>query len=443
MTPEKGQAPLEVKFDASNSKAPAGEIVSYEWDFNEDNVFTDAEGKTVTHTFEQVGTYKIGLRITDNSGQYKVITKTLEVQGDNVPVPVIELQETDDGHYYVNTSYKFNANKTTTPNGEIISYTWDFGDNTAKTKTKTAIHTYKEAGEYEINLTVKDNKNKEASTTKTITIENKESAPKAKITTTPSPEKDKNYIQGTAPFKVDFDATQSKDNDNNIVDYKWDFNADGEIDATGSQVSFTYEEAGDYNATLTVIDAENNESKATIEVKVDKQPIQAKLVANPTNGTYPLTVTFDASSSTYKEGEIVSYRWDFGDGSPERIDDSKVTYKYTKVGTFTAKVTAVASDGSEGTAEIAINVRPIALTACFTATPEKGPAPLEVELDPYCSKGTISKYEWDFGDGEISRKRKPIHKFENPGAYEVELKVTDNQNVINTFKKTVLVTGTL
>jgi hypothetical protein len=43
-TPEKGNAPLKVQFDASASKDPDGSIKAYEWDFNEDDDYTDATG---------------------------------------------------------------------------------------------------------------------------------------------------------------------------------------------------------------------------------------------------------------------------------------------------------------------------------------------------------------------------------------------------------------
>ena len=145
-TPQEGQLPLEVSFDATESNAPAGEIVSYEWDFNNDNVFTDAKGATIKHTFDQIGTYKVNLRVTDNTGQYEITTKEIKVSGDNVPLPIIEIPS-EDGSYYVGKKYILKADKSTTPNGEITSYEWDFGDNSAKAKTKTATHIYKEAGD--------------------------------------------------------------------------------------------------------------------------------------------------------------------------------------------------------------------------------------------------------------------------------------------------------
>ncbi len=440
--PENGPAPLDVSFDASSSTAPAGQIVTYEWDFNNDNVFNDATGVTTTHTFEQVGKYTVGLRVTDNTGQYKIKTLEINVTDAEIPVAVINVPTTD-GKYYTGSSYNFDASASTSPNGTVQLYEWDFGDGTAKANTRTATHVFRNPGEYKVLLTVTDDNKVSSQSTKTLKVENKEAAPLAAITTIPAPEKNANFIAGTAPFEVTFDGAKSQDSDNNIVDYKWDFDGDGKEDAAGKQVTYIYKISGSFNATLTVIDALGNEGQTTFPIKVGSQPLQARITAEPFEGVAPLTVTFDAGGSSYPNGQIVSYEWDFGDGSPKQVNTSKLVYKYTQIGSFTAKVTAIGSDNSRSTAEIPVNVRPVPLAACFEVTTEQGPAPLTVEFDPRCSTGSVAKYSWDFGNNSTSRTRKPTQTFDKPGSYQVTLEVSDNQNVIDTFTKTILVTGNI
>lgn len=442
-TPSKGPAPLTVQFDASDSAAPAGQIVSYEWDFNNDNVFTDATGVTVSETFEQLGTYTVNLRITDNTGQFKISSQDIVVSGENLPSAVINIP-TETGNFFVGQQYSFQGGQSSSPTGTIGKYEWDFGDGTAKATTRTATHVFSEAGEYEVTLKVTDEDGVTGEASEKIKVEIPESAPIANITAVPGPQGNEgDVIEGVVPFEVSFDGSGSNDPDGNIVDYQWDFDGDGSDDAAGDRTNFVYKDSGVYNATLTVVDAENNESKAVMVVRVSSQPLQARITAEPVEGVVPLTVTFDASSSSYPTGQIVSYEWDFGDGSAKRIDVSKVTYKYTKIGTFTASVTAIASDNTRSRSEIPVNVRPVPLTACFTALPSSGEAPLEVEFDPKCSSGTVASYSWDFGDGGTTKTRKPTHVFNAPGNYSVTLEVADNQNVINTFSENILVTGSL
>lgn len=441
--PEMGSPPLTVTFDAGESTAPAGNIVSYEWDFTNNKVFTDGEGVTVEHTFEQLGTYTVNLRVTDNTGQFAVSSQEIKVTGEDLPQAVIEIP-TEDGNYYVGQQYTFMGEDSSSPAGLIERYEWNFGDGSATATTRTATHIYDDPGTYEVILRVTDEEGTRAEASQTLKVETAASAPKAVIKTVPDPaDPDDNFIEGAVPFEVSFDGRDSQDPDDDIVEYNWDFDGDGTTDSAGETVTFAYKDAGVYNATLTVVDVQGNESKSVIVVNAGMQPLQARVTADPVQGEAPLTVTFDAGGSTYPEGQIVSYEWDFGDGSPMRIDVSKVTYKYDQIGTFTANVTAVASDNTRSTAEIAINVRPVALTACFVPTPSQGSAPLTVDFDPGCSRGAVSQRSWDFGDGETTRTRRPTHTYTEPGSYEVTLEVTDNNNVIDTFTQNILVTGSI
>ncbi|MFC1750559.1 PKD domain-containing protein [Pseudomonadota bacterium] len=441
-TPMSGPAPLTVDFDASNSVAPAGQITDYEWDFDDNNTFTDASGVTTSNEFAQVGTYTVNLRITDNTGQFAVTSKEIEVSGENVPVAVIDIP-TADGRFFVGSQYTFKAEESSSPNGKIEKYEWDFGDGSSKATTRTANHKYEEEGTYDVILVVTDEESETGEATETIKVEMPEAAPIAVIKTVPAPADDNDYLEGNAPMEVAFDGSGSQDADDNIVEYNWDFDGDGSTDSSGENVTYAYNEEGTYNATLTVVDAEDNESSDIIVVKVGAQPIQARIVADPIEGTVPLTVNFDSSSSSYPGGQIVSYEWDFGDGSPKRIDTSSVSYRYDKIGTFDAAVTAIASDNSRSTASVPVNIRPVSVKACFEPTTTQGEAPLSIEFNPSCATGTIIKYSWDFGDGESSVKRKPTHTFENPGSYKVVLEVSDNQNVIDTFSQDILVTGSI
>lgn len=442
-TPDTGPAPLTVSFDASASSAPAGEIQAYDWDFNNNNKFADGTGVTIQHTFDQVGTYTVNLRVTDNTGQFTVVSKDITVQGPNLPVATIDIPTTD-GNYYTGSQYTFNGEKSTSPNGKITGYDWDFGDQTPHATTRSATHTYKAAGDYVVGLSVSDDKGSKNQATQKITVQNPTGAPIAAFTTAPSQAKaGDGYISGTVPFQVSFDGSPSKEENGTIVDYKWDFNGDGKDDAAGKTASYVYNDAGTYNATLTVYDAANKTGSTILVVKVAQQGLKANLTALPVEGVVPLTVTFDASGSSFPSGQIVSYEWDFGDGTPKRIDVSKVTYKYNQIGTFTAKVTAIASDGSKNSTSTPINVRPVPLKACFEATTTQGAAPLTVEFDPRCSTGTVASYSWDFSDGQTSRTRKPTHTFATAGSYSVKLEVSDSQNVVDSFTMNILATGTV
>lgn len=66
---------------------------------------------------------------------------------------------------------------------------------------------------------------------------------------------------------------------------------------------------------------------------------------------------------------------------------------------------------------------PIAPTASFTGSPLVGTAPLQVNFTDR-STGTISSWNWTFGDGDTSTQRNPPHVYSAEGSYTVGLTVT-------------------
>ena len=78
-------------------------------------------------------------------------------------------------------------------------------------------------------------------------------------------------------------------------------------------------------------------------------------------GTAPLEVTFDISGSSDPDGEIVSFTFDFGDGTDtvQGTDLSQpIEHTYTVVGSYGAKLTVVDNNGKAGAITLAIMVNP-------------------------------------------------------------------------------------
>ncbi len=67
-----------VNFSGGLSSDPDGEIVRYEWDFQNDGEI-DKEDKIVSHSFGGTGTFEVLLRVTDDEGNTDSTTKTVEV----------------------------------------------------------------------------------------------------------------------------------------------------------------------------------------------------------------------------------------------------------------------------------------------------------------------------------------------------------------------------
>jgi len=177
------------------------------------------------------------------------------------------------------------------------------------------------------------------------------------------------------------------------------------------------------------------------------RPPVASFSAAPESGPAPLEVRFDASASVDADGAIAEYEWDFGDGAMGI--GVAVSHVYPSPGAHTAKLTATDNMGSAGTAErgIIVRVPPGDVpTASFTAAPLGGRAPLTVDFDASASfdpDGTITDFEWDFGDGAKGAGAITAHTFAAAGRFTVVLTVTDNDRLSATERRDFSIDGPL
>jgi len=284
-----------------------------------------------------------------------------------------------------------------------------------------------------------------------------------------------NEQAGSAPFTVNFSAAEgvlSKDEDGVITDYEWDFD-DGSPSGSGENVTHTYTTAGTFRVTLCVTD--NDDATACNSKQIYVSPAAppgpaASFTASPTSGTSPLTVFVDASASSYDDGVISQYRWNWGDGSTGYGRTASHTYFSAGANTHTVTLTVDATDGKTGTATRTVTVivaggtTPAAgapsarFTIHFddiTQTPSNviyanhDVAPLQVWFDPSTSEAddgrTIATYTWTFGDDSSTHtiNSTPVKHFyrtdQTSEVFSVTLVVIDDVGGVNSITKTVKV----
>jgi PKD repeat protein len=141
--------------------------------------------------------------------------------------------------------------------------------------------------------------------------------------------------------RVLFDASTSQAPGNNpIVSYSWNFGDGGS--ATGRTATHEFFTPGTYVVSLTVTDGFGRSATTSqvIAVGAGVNPT-ASFVFSPTDPLPGTTVFFNASASRAAPGRtIVSYSWDFGDGtSGTGVQTSR---RYTVLGSYT--VTLVVTD---------------------------------------------------------------------------------------------------
>jgi glucose/arabinose dehydrogenase len=109
---------------------------------------------------------------------------------------------------------------------------------------------------------------------------------------------------GDTPLDVDFDGTGSTDPEGHTITYEWDFTGDGTVDATGATASHTYPNAGDYDAKLTVTDAEGATDTDTVEISPGNTPPVAKIERPLSTRTWKVGDKIPFSGSASDEQDI-------------------------------------------------------------------------------------------------------------------------------------------
>jgi len=214
------------------------------------------------------------------------------------------------GSLKVGEPFVFDATGSVDTDGEVVMYEWDFGDD-GEFELNTgaeghAEYIYTEPGQYTPHVRITDNSGATAvAFTEVAVLEN--ALPHAHLTVNPD--------GGNPPLAVDFDASGSYDEDGEIVTFEWDWNGDGEFDASTDNVpywSWVYETPGQFEPAVKVTDNNGGFSTYAVPLGVNTPPV-AVASANPSTGAAPLGVTFNGSASYDPDGSIVAYEWDIHD----------------------------------------------------------------------------------------------------------------------------------
>lgn len=157
----------------------------------------------------------------------------------------------------------------------------------------------------------------------------------------------------------------------------------------------------------------------------------------PTSPAQGQTVIFDAQDS---DGNIVQYRWDFGDGSTS--SGVTASHAFTEVGSFIVRLTLVDPAGRTQSISRSISVgQAPAPTADFAFSPSNPQPNDDVRFNAGASVASpgrqIVSYSWDFGDGATGSGLQPTHRYTVPRTYSVTLIVTDDIGRTATVTKSV------
>ena len=420
---------------------PDGEIVSREWDFGDG---TTSSQQSPSHTYVHCGDYVVGLDVTDDRGEHAYQTRSLRIES---IAPVASYTFPDDIPN-VGSQVIFDASGSFDRDGSIASYAWDMGDNGSIDYTSTlptASLSFPHGGTHRVALQVTDD----------CGVSSLPFVAEIEVNYPPTPAFQVSNFYPKQAEAVQF-TDQSHDDDGTISSWRWDF-GDG---ASSSEESpqHAYNAVGTYSASLTVTDDNGSQATISSQISVANIPPTAHVTANGAEGKSEVatgdTVMFDGSKSQddkdpVRAGKIVSYHWDLdGDGKFERETTSpSVTTTYPENGTYKVRLQVVDDSGATALSnQVTIIVHDRPPCSSFTFSPNAPTDADEVVFSDASSDadGTITSWEWSFGDGTTSTEKDPHHTFPDDGTYEVSLTVTDDDGEASaSCTKTLSVTNAM
>jgi PKD repeat protein len=326
-----------VRMDGGGSTDPDGRILFYAWDFGDGS---GGDLPAMEHAWWQPGTYAATLTVRDDGpggGERAVDTAKITVlPAENRP-PVATFPR----EFAATTwqALRLDASAASDRDGSIIAHRWDFGDG-ATGLGPIVEHMYRKPGFYEARLDLVDNGLPEPAVVSfpfaVIVADRPNLPPVAEA----GPD-----MAAVAGAEIAFDASASRDPDGSILTHSWDF-GDGNT-ASGIRTRHVYQFPGVYTLTLAVgDDGPHDRLTATDSVTVTvapapNQPPVAEAGTDRMVATGEI-IEFEGRDSSDPDGNVLAWRWSFGDGGAS--PDAAPRHAFHDPGVYTVELT-VTDDG--------------------------------------------------------------------------------------------------
>ncbi len=386
--PTNCSAPQTINFQDQSSSTGA---FSHQWFFGDGGTSTLANPQ---HLYTLAGNYTVRLIVTNSTGCVDTATHVNAIN-----VGAVSADFTVPAINCAGNTVAFSNTSSPTPQ----TAAWDFGDGTTS-NVLNPLKSYSAAGNYTVTLTCNFN-GCQASQTKIISVLSKSNAAFTASSTTSC----------NAPLNVNFSNTST-----GSVSSEWLF-GDGST-STSTNPSHTYTVQG--NFTVTLISTNANGCSDTLVKKdfINIHPPIAVINNLPQQGCAPLSVTF---SSTVTGGDpVTSYLWNFGNGVTS--SEPNPTYTFAP-GSYDIQLIISTANGCTDTVTVQEGVKAaVKPIANFSATPRDLCAKMPVQFSD-SSTGTVTTWDWNFGDGAHSTIQNPMHIYEDTGLFTITLIVGNNR----------------
>ncbi|MFM7203288.1 MAG: PKD domain-containing protein, partial [Myxococcota bacterium] len=405
-----------IQASAIASDPGSADVLSYNWRWSDGATTT---GSSTSRSFSQNGTYTVTLTVADDDGASATASGSITI---NNVAPVISTltcpSSAVEGEPITCSALASDAGN------DSLTYSWTFGDGTTGSGPSVS-KSYGKEGLFTITLSVRDQDGATVSGTRTISIGN--GAPSALELA----------IQGNREEGATLTLTANGvDPGGDALSYAWNL-GDGNT-ASGASIGYSYKDQGSYTVQATATDTGGlSLTTSTTLTIVNVKPTITQLVGN-FSGAQGQELAFSASATDPGQ-DVLTYNWDFGDGSPNArgIDLTNVKKVYKNTGTYTLILTVSDEDGGSTSLTRTINIgngAPIISSLSGDIGGSEGDtfrfsaAASDPGNDPLV-------FRWDFGDGSTPQVGSAInvaHVYADDGSYLLKLTVTDSGGLSTT-----------
>lgn len=221
-------------------------------------------------------------------------------------------------------------------------------------------------------------------------------------------------------------------NGGSIASWSWDL-GNGNISFAQNPI-LVYNTPGAYNVVLTITSDQGCTSVLSDTLNIYPMPTAA---FNFTQGCIGTSIPF-VDQSTVGFGNIVSWNWNFGDGTTSTSQNPQ--HSFTTAGNYNVSLEVSTPGGCRAILSRVVQIFPQPALS-FTSTPTTICLGGSVTLNntSTSSNGVISNWQWSFGNGTTSNQLSPTVNYNAAGNYTITLIGTTTHGCSDTLTQAVTI----
>lgn len=380
------------------TSAIEGSINSLLWHFGG---LGNSDQQNPEFTFTNFGNFDVTLSALSANGCNTEKTKTVTV--DERPTPDFSIESPPSG--CSGSPSSFTDLTPSLINTQIESWQWNFADG-GTNNNQNPNHTFQNAGNYNVELTVTSDAGCSNSIVKPVTILQSPTI---------------SFENSPACLNKPTSFTSSS---NNAVQYYWEVGAS--LFET-QNINYSFNTVGAQPVKLSVVGA--NACVATLT-----KDIVVPVPASPTFTVTNICSGFESQFASLSAGNdpVVNRLWDFAGQGTSTDANPKFTFISTGNKNVSLQVTTASGCVYQRQDVVSVIAPPL---ADFSFSPDFGVPPQEISFTNQSSNAT--SFAWNFDDGNSSTQQSPKHIFSALGDFDVELSASNSAGCETRISKVV------